>query len=149
MMKRFLAFTLALFILLSSTVSAAGFDGDITAKSYCVIDLDTGRFLAKKDENVPLPPASLTKVMTALLALENCPDPANTIVTIPDDEIFKDVVEGNGARIWLSEGEQISLEALIYATMLPSACDAASAIAWYIGGGDMDKFFDMMNPADD
>lgn len=127
-------------------VTSSDFDlSSLYGKSAYFMNLDTGRVLLEKEADTMRSPASLTKIMTVLLTLENCKDPANAIVTIPDESLFTDVIVQNGARIYLREGEQISVESLIYATMLKSACDSASALAWYVGNGDPQVFYDMMN----
>ncbi len=130
----------------ADTTASSNFDlSSLYGRSAYFMNLDTGRVLVQKDADTMRSPASLTKIMTVLLTLENCDDPANTIVTIPDESLFTDVIVQNGARIYLKEGEQISVESLIYATMLKSACDSASALAWYIGNGNPQVFYDMMN----
>lgn len=147
-MKRLIPLIIAFFLLCSSATFAAAPEYDVSTlygKSAYFMNLDTGRVLVQKDADSRRSPASLTKVMTVLLALELCEDPANTIVTIPDQKLFADVVANNGASIYLTEGEQISVESLIYATMLKSSCDTASALAYHFGGGDTQVFFDMMN----
>ena len=159
-MKRLTALLIALLLVLpaaavyaeesepTNTATTASSDFDLSSlygKSAYFMNLDTGRVLLEKEADTMRSPASLTKIMTVLLTLENCEDPANTVVTIPDESLFTDVIVQNGARIYLREGEQISVESLIYATMLKSACDSASALAWYVGNGDPQAFYDMMN----
>lgn len=144
-MKKFLALLLAFLLLFALPVSAAEFDKNITARSYYIVDLVTGRTLASQDAETAYEPASLTKIMTALVTLENCADPENTIVTIPDTKLFAEVYADNGVHISLKKGEEISVKDLLYATMLPSACDAATALAWFIGGENTQNFYDMMN----
>ena len=144
-MKKLVSCLLAFLLLFSLPVSAAEFDKDVTARSYCIIDLVTGRTLASHDAETAYEPASLTKIMTALITLENCADPKNTTVTIPSLTLFSDVYAENGVHISMKEGEQFTVEDLLYATMLPSACDAATALAWFIGEGDVQNFYDKMN----
>lgn len=114
----------------------------IAADSAILIDAKTGKVLFNKDENEHRYPASTTKIMTCLLALENCKD-LTTLVTVgelpPQDFI-------NGAEhIGLKKGETLSMEQLLYATMIFSGNDAADAVAQYIGGGSIDNFIAMMN----
>ena len=156
-MKRLIALFTAILLLLPSTAAAedavqsgtpqtVSFDtASLYGHAAYFMNLDTGRVLLQKDADAQLSPASLTKIMTVLVTLEHCEDPAGSIVTIPDESLFTDVIVQNGARIYLKEGEEISVESLIYATMLKSACDSASALAWYIGNGNPQAFYDMMN----
>lgn len=144
-MKRLISCLLALLLLVAFPVSAAEFDKEISARSYYIVDLNTGRTLASHDAETAYEPASLTKIMTALITLENCEDPKNTVVTIPALTLFSDVYADNGVHISMKEGEEFTVEDLLYATMLPSACDAATALAWFIGEGDVENFYNKMN----
>ena len=110
---------------------------DISAKAAIVIDQDTGRILFEKNINKKLPMASTTKIMTLLLAIEkgNLKD----IVTVSQK-----ACSVGGSSIWLSPGEKIDLESLLYGLMLNSGNDAAVAIAEHIGG-NLDNFIKMMN----
>ncbi len=146
-MKKIALVVLALwlFILPVASVNAAEYTQTIYSRSAYFVNLDTGRVLFEKDADARMAPASLTKIMTVLLALELCENPADTMVTIPSQSLFTDVIVENGARIYLQEGEQISVLSLVYATMLKSACDSATALAWYFGNGDVNVFFEKMN----
>ena len=94
--------------------------------------------------------ASTTKMMTALLLLESGQD-LETVVTIPQclNQEFKDIRATNGTDINLKVGEEIRLVDLLYALIVRSANDAASVIAWYLGGQgntyDCAPFVGMMN----
>lgn len=109
-----------------------------------LLNLDTGTVLYEKDSDVQMYPASMTKVMTALVAIENCDDLENTIVTAPS-YIFDEFVGVNISNADIRHGEEVRMIDLIYALILASACEAASIIADYIGGGDIQVFVDMMN----
>ncbi len=146
-MKRLILFLLTLTVICSSAISvqAAEYTQPVHSRSAYFVNLNTGRVLFEKEADARMAPASLTKIMTVLLAIEMCEDPENTMVTIPSQSLFTDVIVENGARIYLQEGEQISVQSLIYATMIKSACDSATALAWYFGDGDVNRFFDLMN----
>ncbi len=109
----------------------------VSAKSAVLYQPDTDSFLFKKNENVRLPMASTTKIMTALVALEN--SSLNDIVTIPKEA---EGVEGSSA--YLKAGDILTMEELTYALLLRSANDAAVAIACHIAE-DTDAFAEMMN----
>ena len=109
----------------------------ISAKSAVLYQPETDNFLYCKNADARLPMASTTKIMTALVALEN--SDMDEIVEVDDSAIG---IEGSSA--YLKSGDVLSMEELIYALLLQSANDAAVAIACHIGG-DTDGFVRMMN----
>lgn len=119
------------------SVRATGLDISVSASSAVLIEAESGRVLYEKDADKRRPMASTTKIMTALVALENCE--LDTAVKIP-----KEAVGIEGSSLYLVEGEILTLRELLYALMLRSANDAAAAIAITVGGSVSD-FVDMMN----
>ncbi len=109
----------------------------VSAKSAVLYQPETDTFIYSKNADARLPMASTTKIMTALVALEN--SEMDEIVEIDDSAIG---VEGSSA--YLRQGDVLTMEELLYALLLQSANDAAVAIACHIGG-DVDGFADMMN----
>ena len=107
------------------------------AKGAVLIDAETGQILWEQNSHTHLPPASTTKVLTALLALEH--GFLTDIYTVPED-----FVNDGEASIWLEPGERQSLENLMYAMLLRSANDSAQIIAIGIAGSQ-EKFVAMMN----
>ncbi len=110
-----------------------------SAKSICVIEQTSKRVLCEKDKDLQLPMASTTKIMTALVALENCKNL---------DEKFKvdnRAVGIEGTSIYLRNDEVLSMRELLYGLMLNSGNDAAMAIAYQIGNGDVQAFVNLMN----
>ncbi len=99
------------------------------------MDVSTGQVLVEKEMNQQMYPASITKIMTVLLALENA-DPA-TVHTMSYEATHS--IDPGSTHIALTEGEQITLKDLIYATMVASANDAANGIAECVGGS-IDQF---------
>jgi D-alanyl-D-alanine carboxypeptidase (penicillin-binding protein 5/6) len=93
----------------------------ILAETAVLIDAKTGQVLYDKLMNEQREPASTTKVITALLALENLE--LNKLVTIDAETPFTE-----GSRIYLLEGENVTVEQLLYALLLESANDAAVAL---------------------
>jgi len=110
---------------------------DIEGNSYILIDGKSGQVLYGKEIDAKLPPASTTKVLTTIIALEK--GNLNDIVTVS-----KNVPLVEGTKVYLREGEKIELEKLLHAAMVHSANDAALAIAEHIGGSE-EKFAQMMN----
>ncbi len=102
-----------------------------------LMDQSSGQVLFEKNGSQPLFPASTTKVLTALIILEDTP--LTDVVTIDAKTPFTD-----GSRIYLLEGEQVTVEQLLYAMLLPSANDAAVALAKH-HSGTVEAFSQVMN----
>lgn len=111
---------------------------DMTAQAAILIDATTGRVLYEKNADKKELPASTTKMMTAILALENSNE--DDVVSIDDRAIDED-----GSSIYLHTGDKMKMGELLQATMLASGNDGADAIAYYIGDGSIEKFVQMMN----
>ncbi|HHY05207.1 MAG TPA: D-alanyl-D-alanine carboxypeptidase [Thermoanaerobacterales bacterium] len=109
----------------------------VECHSCILMDAKTGTILYEKNAYENMEPASTTKIMTAILALENG-SLSDTVVTKELPPLV------DGTRIYLEEGERLTLKEMLYAMLLNSANDAAIAIAEHIGG-DMDTFVKMMN----
>ena len=100
---------------------------DLTAKAILIKDLATGTILYQKNTNDPLPIASTTKVMTALIASEYYK--ANSVLTIGDS------ASTPGSRVGFTKGEQLSFRSVLYGMLLNSGNDAANALAENYQGG--------------
>ncbi|MGI6424926.1 MAG: D-alanyl-D-alanine carboxypeptidase family protein [Tepidanaerobacteraceae bacterium] len=109
----------------------------ITAEAGILMDVSTGTVLYEKNAYTRMEPASITKVMTAILALEKG-KLSDIVVTSKEPPLAE------GTRIYLEEGEKLTLEQMLYGMMLNSGNDAAIAIAEHIGGSVQD-FVKMMN----
>lgn len=105
--------------------------------SYAVVDGDTGRLLLGSNPHSQAPIASLTKMWTALVAIEN----SNL-----DDEVTvsREAAYSEGSSIYLEEGEKVKVETLLYGLMLRSGNDAAWALAEH-AGSSVDGFVHLMN----
>ena len=103
------------------------------------MDLDTGALLYAKNVQRQLYPASITKIMTALLVLENA-DPDDVVTCT--DAVYD--LDDNASNIALQEGEQMTVRDLLYGLMLQSGNDAANALAVQVAGS-VPAFADMMN----
>ncbi len=110
---------------------------EIGGSSGILMDAATGEILYQKDADVPRYPASTTKIMTALLALEKLD--LNKVVTVDAQTPFTE-----GSRMYLVEGEQLTVEQILYGMMTESANDAAVALAKEISGNE-EEFAKLMN----
>ena len=109
-----------------------------SAEAMVVMETSTGRILASKDENKQLPMASLTKIITAIVAIENTED-LDEPLKIPAD------AQGvEGSSIYLKAGEHLSMRELLYGLMLRSGNDAAVAIS-ILCAGSVENFMQMCN----
>ena len=98
-----------------------------SAKSAILVEMETGRILYEKNAHEALPMASTTKVMTALVALENS-SLTDTVTA------SRNAFGVPGTSIYLTEGENLSMEEMLYGLMLQSGNDAAVAIAEHVAG---------------
>jgi D-alanyl-D-alanine carboxypeptidase (penicillin-binding protein 5/6) len=128
-----LALSLVVFILISGSCFAAV----IKSRAALTIDAATGEVLFSKNSTTRLPPASTTKLMTAIVAIEN--GNSSKVVTIS-----KKASQAMASRVGFKEGDQVTLEGLLYAALLESANDAAVAIAEAIAGSEP-RFVPLMN----
>ena len=110
---------------------------EIRAKSAIVIDADSGEVLFGRNEKQKLPMASTTKIMTALISLEQ---------ESVDDEFTVDseAIKVEGSSMGLKTGDKVTLRKLCVGMLLPSGNDAANAAAVHIAGS-VDKFVNLMN----
>ena len=108
-----------------------------SASSVVLMDMDSLNVIYGKNMHEIRSVASISKIMTAITAIENAD--INSTVTIGEE-----ITASYGSGIYIKQGEEITLEALLYGLMLRSGNDAALAIANYVGG-DVDNFVLMMN----
>lgn len=129
----------------TSALSATG--PELTAPAAYVVNLDTNIVVYEKNSETQLQAASLTKMMTCLLMLEQYQDQLDTIsLTAPSyiyDLIWEQTTNASTADI--RKGNTQTLRNLLYAMLLPSANEAAYIVADYMGGGSIDNFVAMMN----
>lgn len=113
----------------------------VYADAAIVMEASTGLILYEKDIYDAHYPASITKIMTTLLALEN--NKLNETVTMSHEAEWD--VDFNSSRIGLVEGEQLSLEDALYAVMLESANEVSYAVGEHVANGPITDFAKMMN----
>lgn len=108
-----------------------------------VVSTDNDEVIFAKNANKQSAPASLTKVITAIVVLENCTN-LETVITVPESCIRE--LDGTGSSMGgIQPGEQLSVYNLLCCLMLVSANEAATTLADYVSGGDRAKFITMMN----
>lgn len=131
-MKKVLLFSLLFFVGINVCLASTS-----TASSYVLMDMNSGRVIESKNKDNPMLIASITKIMTCILAIEN----ANINDTVKVDE---SVLKSYGSGIYISVGEEIKLLDLLYGLMLRSGNDAAIMISTYVSGSE-EKFVKLMN----
>ena len=113
-------------------------------KTYCpsciLIEANTGKILYEKNSNDVRFPASTTKIMTAILTVENCN--LDDVATVSHNAVYSIPYDYTHAS--LKEGEELTIEQLLYALMIPSANDAAIVLAEHISGS-VEEFAKLMN----
>jgi len=108
----------------------------IKATALYMVELQSGQVLLEKNATRRLPPASLTKIMTALIALESAP--LHEVVKIDRRAVV------HHSSYQFQPGEEFLLRDLVTAMLVASANDACEAVAWHVGG-NADQFVVMMN----
>ena len=130
-----------LFIFCISTKShASNNEPSITSGSAILLENSTSKELFEKNMNEKLEPASITKIMTAILAIENCN--LDDVVTVPYEAISN--IPSGYSVAPLQTDEQITVDQLLRVLMVHSANDAANALAYHIDGS-IPAFAERMN----
>lgn len=135
-MKKLLSALLS-FFLLCSVCCATEAPPNISASSAILLDAESGRVLFEKEAHTQRGIASITKLLTALVAVESTPDLSRT-VTITEEHMVE------GTSMYLKIGETLTLEELLYGMLLQSGNDAALAVATCCAG-DVETFVAWMN----
>lgn len=169
-MRRFLSLTLSLFFMfifslsvsaaektvssecditdlevpLSETVetSAVGTVLDIKAKSAVLLEPNTGKILYEQNADEPLPPASITKIMSLLLVMEALDRGDFDLETVVNAS--EHACSMGGSQIWLEPGEGMTVHDLLKATVIASANDACVALGELVAGSE-EGFVELMN----
>lgn len=133
------AVTLILSILVPVSAEPQGSSSQpsVSARSAVLADGESGNIVWSKNADERLPMASTTKIMTAIVAIENCE-------LSSDVEIPPEACGVEGSSIYLKPGEHLTLEELLFAMMLESANDAACAVAIAVAGS-IPQFAELMN----
>lgn len=148
-MKKFISLLFSVLILLSFFAPAAyasfyePSESEVEADIYYLFSADDGTVISEKNIDKRAAPASITKIVTAIVTIEHCAD-LDTVVTVPAYTIR--LLDGtNSSTAGILVGEQMSVRDLLYCLLVYSANDAANVLADYIGGGSIDTFVGMMN----
>lgn len=131
-MKKILTFIILLFLFIPKTYASTN-----TAESYILMDMNTNRVLLSKNKDNPMLIASITKIMTSIIVIENT-DLSNVITV--DDSILK----AYGSGIYIQIGEEMTVKDMLYGLMLRSGNDAAVMLATYISNSE-EEFVKLMN----
>ena len=115
---------------------------DTASRHAILLNAQSGRVLAQKRADERTAPASLTKMMTILLAIEGEPD-LDKQVTLPED-IFPPLQTENASMAGFAPGETVTVRDLLYGAMLPSGAECCIALADTISGSEAD-FAELMN----
>lgn len=117
-------------------------DTGIQAEAGIVVDQETGAVIFGQNIHLPYAPASITKLLTALVVIENC-ESLDEMVTFSHDAVYN-VESGSGNALSLEEGDQLTVRDCLYAMLLRSSNQAANALAEHVGG-TREGFVAMMN----
>lgn len=131
-MRKIIIYIVTILLIIITNVNAKD-----TSKSSIVMEIDSGRVLYENNSNERMLIASTTKIMTAILAIEN--------TTIKDKiTIGEEILSMYGTNIYIEVGEQMTIEDLLYGLILRSGNDAAEALAIHIAGTE-ENFAKIMN----
>ena len=139
-MKKLFLFVIVLLFMIR--INAETLDLAKNAKTAILVETSTGKILYDKEKDTKRSPASMTKIMTLLLAMEALEDGR---INLQDKvHVSKNASGMGGTQIFVEEGSEVSVETLLKGIGIASANDAAVAIAEYIGGTE-ENFVQMMN----
>lgn len=114
---------------------------DVAARSWALVDLRSGEYLAGESASKELPMASTTKIMVALVALEEADLDEKAVVSEKAASFAKPIYSNVG----LLAGDELSVRDLLKATLISSGDDAVYALAEHLGGGSAKRFIEEMN----
>ena len=138
-MKKILSFIL-IFIIFIGKVDALNLD--ISSKNAILYNMDSGEVIYEKNSDEKVSIASLTKIMTALITIENVENLDERVILIEND--FEGLIEANAVTAGFTKGEVVTYRDLLYGLLLPSGADAAKALARLVAGSE-EKFIQKMN----
>ena len=127
-----------LFLLIPININAL----EINSKHAILYNMNEDMVLYEKDADTRTYIASLTKIMTTIVAIENIDD-INEYVTIPYEGL-EGLIEANASVAGFRLGQKVTYKDLLYGILLPSGADATKTVAYYIAGSE-EKFVDLMN----
>lgn len=131
-----------IFLFILCTVKANALEFNVSSQNIILYNLDNGEILYEKSADEKVPIASLTKIMTALVTLENVDNLDDRVILTSED--FNGLIEANAVTAGFTKGEVVTYRDLLYGLLLPSGADAAKALARNVGGSE-EKFIQKMN----
>ena len=126
----------------ATTDSTSGTNGEVQSTYALLVDLDDNTIVTQRNAKDRINPASMTKIMTVLVAAEHVTDLDDTFTITREITDFS--YSNDCSAVGFGENEVVSVRDLLYGTILPSGGDAAAGLACYVAGS-MDKFVEMMN----
>ncbi len=129
-------------VLAATPPAAAGSAFDVAAESAILVDGESGQVLFQKNVNLRLPPASMVKIMTMLLVMEEVEAGRLKLDDMVTTSAYASKI--GGSQVYLKEGEKFSVQELMKAVAIHSANDAAVALAEHVSGS-VEAFVDAMN----
>ena len=120
-------------------------ESSISSSYAALADLATGEIIASRKADSVIYPASMTKVMTLIVAVENLPSEASLqdVITV-SQEVYTEMLRQESSGIGMEPGEKLTVESMLYALMLKSDGIAACELARYVAGSEED-FVELMN----
>ena len=140
MKKIYISIITFIFILILCIPTYAENNTEITSKACILVESSTGKIIYEKNSKEKMYPASTTKIMTALLALENCK--LDDVVTVSDNAIKS--ISADYATVYLNAGEQLTVEQLLNILLIPSGNVVGNIFAEHISGSN-EAFVKLMN----
>ena len=116
----------------------------VASEAAVLINMDKDVIVYEKNPTKKMYPASLTKIMTAIVVLDHVQDLDNTRYEAPL-VVFDDLYGQNASAVGYSRGEVITASDLMYSMLMASACESAGTLAYHVGGESIPNFIDMMN----
>ena len=139
--KKVLIVLFMLTFILNISVSYGNSDApEISAGAAILIDSSSGKIIYSKNESEKMYPASTTKILTAILTIENCN--LDDVVTVPYEAVYS--IPSGYSVAALQPGEQLTVEQLLQVMLVHSANDAANVLAYHVSGS-IDAFANLMN----
>jgi len=126
----------------ATTDSTSGTNGEVQSTYALLVDLDDNTIVTQRNAKDRINPASMTKIMTVLVAAEHVTDLDDTFTITREITDFS--YSNDCSAVGFGENEVVTVRDLLYGTILPSGGDAAAGLACYVAGS-MDKFVEMMN----
>ena len=123
----------------------SGLTGISLSTAGLLVDMDTNKVLWAKNPSKPVPVASLTKIMTIMLAYEIAMDDSSPYTLQSLIPVTPEAINTEASKVYFKKGEMFTIDELLIAASVRSANDAAHLLAEHLGGGKADKFIEDMN----